>query len=209
MDVFVLVLVFACGAAAFALLTTGWVRMARRAHALSTRSAFLRDRFGCEYARAVALEGRFEGELVLLARLMRFGGCEHPPLDACVRDRYADEWQAVQAQFASDPRSAIRAAEALEMSMLEARRYPVDPWSRFDALSVTAPVIAMASRHANHAFCLADHGCVLTDEIVIAAAGCYRQVFEHMLETSKDDRGRSRREVEEARLYVRPDLVGR
>ena len=53
----------------------------------------------------------------------------------------------------------------------------------------------MASRNASHAACLAGHGCVLTDEIVTAAAGWYGQVLQHMLEPSSDDHEPARRDA--------------
>ncbi len=87
--------------------------------------------------------------------------------------------------------------------------YPVDHWARFDALSVTAPAVAMASRHANQAACLAGHGCMLTDEIVTAAAGWYSQVLQPMLEPSRDDHEPARRERGDAGLPVGHALVAR
>ena len=103
MDVVLLVFVFAGGFATFVLLVAGWIRIARQAHAASKRSAFLRDRFGCEYVRAVALEGRVEGERALTARLARFDGWEHPALDAALRARYAEEWRAAAGAVSERP----------------------------------------------------------------------------------------------------------
>jgi len=64
------------------------------------------------------------------------------PLPPTLRERYAEVWQAIQAQFVRDPRGAVRRADALSQAVMADCGYPV--WEldrRAAALSVERPAV--------------------------------------------------------------------
>jgi hypothetical protein len=62
----------------------------------------------------------------LAARVRPAAPLEIKSLTPAARDRYSVAWQAVCAQFPSDPATAVRAADRLVASVLAERGYPVD-----------------------------------------------------------------------------------
>src|SRR4051812_40615492 len=59
------------------------------------------------------------------------------PLPAEQRDKFAEQWRAVQATFVDDPTGAVARADALVEEVMKARCYPVaDFEQRLDDLSV-------------------------------------------------------------------------
>jgi hypothetical protein len=53
-------------------------------------------------------------------------GLDIRQLDAATRDRYAQRWEAVQAEFADRPSPALEAADQLVAEVMRDRGYPVD-----------------------------------------------------------------------------------
>ncbi|NSC25032.1 hypothetical protein FM076_29295 [Streptomyces albus subsp. chlorinus] len=100
----------------------------------------LSRRFGPEYDRALA---RHQGDAraavrELRTRLKRYGALAVLPLDRNTRERYLDQWAAVQEDFADAPQRALSRAEDLLTRLAVERGYPADvPFEeRAAALSV-------------------------------------------------------------------------
>lgn len=94
----------------------GWQVMRRRS---------LRQTFGPEYDRAVAEEpSRGAAERELRERERRHSELTLRPLNPADRDRFAEQWQAVQAQFVEDPAAAVVAGDDLVTRLVKARGYP-------------------------------------------------------------------------------------
>lgn len=86
----------------------------------------LRQRFGPEYDLVVSeRDSRLAGERELRDRERRHAGLELRELTHETRDRYADEWQAIQARFVETPEQAVKAADALVTRLIREIGYPV------------------------------------------------------------------------------------
>src|SRR5262252_289751 len=91
----------------------GWQVMRRRS---------LRQTFGPEYDRAVAEEpSRSAAEHELRERERRHAQLTLRPLNPADRDRFAEQWHAVQAQFVEDPAAAVVAGDDLVTRLVKAR----------------------------------------------------------------------------------------
>jgi hypothetical protein len=78
------------------------------------RSETLRRRFGPEYERAVNQFGdRRRAESELRRRQQRVAALQIRSLTAQERNEYQQQWRAVQAHFADDPKRAVTYADVL------------------------------------------------------------------------------------------------
>ena len=105
------------------------------------RTRALQGRFGPEYDRTLErADGKREGEADLAARVKRRDELDIRPLSAAARDRYAADWQHVQARFVDAPREAVQDADALIQSVMRERGYPMDDFEQRSAdVSVDHP----------------------------------------------------------------------
>jgi hypothetical protein len=161
------------------------------------RTARLRERFGPEYERAVEdREDTREAEAELRERVKRREQLEIRPLPAEARDRYVDQWKAVQAEFVDDPATAIREADRLVSDLMRERGYPMDDFEQRAAdISVDYPVVVENYR-AGHATYLAhDRGESDTEDLRQAVVH-YRSLFAELLGSEE---ARADETVEEAR----------
>jgi hypothetical protein len=91
------------------------------------RTQELSGRFGPEYPRTVEETGdRRAAERELAARQERVAKMEIRPLEPEVRQRYADEWRAVQARFVDDPAGSISLADRLVQQVMAERGFETD-----------------------------------------------------------------------------------
>ncbi|MEO3821882.1 hypothetical protein [Plantactinospora sp. B24E8] len=106
-----------------------WVASRRRA---------LRSRFGPEYERLVAeQESRAAAERELRERERRHAALTLTPLDAESRERYAADWEEIQARFVDSPGEAVGAADDLVTRLIAERGYPTGAYDeRLAHLSV-------------------------------------------------------------------------
>ncbi|MER5203755.1 hypothetical protein [Streptomyces sp. NPDC002825] len=87
----------------------------------------LRERFGPEYDRTVEEAGsRRAAEYDLGAREERHETLDIKPLPSGARERYADRWRSVQAQFVDRPEGAVHDADSLVSSLMRERGYPTE-----------------------------------------------------------------------------------
>lgn len=89
------------------------------------KSRRLRERFGPEYERAVSEAGSTRAEAKLEKIEKRVRKYEIHPLDAAARERYLDQWRAVQARFVDNPDGTVGEADRLLGEVMTARGYPV------------------------------------------------------------------------------------
>lgn len=85
----------------------------------------LRRRFGPEYDRMLESKGsRFRAEQELRGREKRHHSLTLHDLTPEARDRYAEEWRRIQAEFVDDPGTAATHADALITQIMTERGYP-------------------------------------------------------------------------------------
>ena len=146
------------------------------------RSAGLRDRYGTEYDRTVHRAGspqRAEAELE--DREKRHRQLDIRPLAPGARDRYAEAWRAVQAQFVDAPSAAVGAADRLVNEVMRDRGYPVtDAQQRLDDLSVEHAAVLGNYRTATEIAQRNARGEANTEELRRAVVA-YRSLFGDLL----------------------------
>jgi hypothetical protein len=155
-----------------------WLVLQRR------RSAYLRERFGPEYERAVQQIGdRRRAETELEQREKRVEQLQIRPLPLSEAQRFADAWRQVQARFVDDPSGAVADADRLVAEVMQARGYPVGDFEQRAAdISVDHPDVVEHYRVA-HRIALANERGQATTEDLRQAMVHYRALFGHLLET--------------------------
>jgi hypothetical protein len=159
-----------------------WLAMRER------RTRTLRGRFGPEYDRAVESSDSKRGaESELAARAERRDKLDITPLSPGARERYATEWERVQARFVDDPEGAVREADALIQSVMSERGYPMDDFDQRAAdISVDHPQVVENYREGNRlarANALGDG----TTEDLRQAMQHYRALFDDLLDVGSDE----------------------
>jgi hypothetical protein len=167
------------------------------------RSTRLRSQFAHEYDRARDELGRLRAQRELASRERRVRRLNLRPITLEERNRFATNWQAIQAQFVDDPAGAVAQGDRLVEDVMDARGYPpADFDQRIADLSVHHARIAddyraireIAHRHRRQEATTEDLRRVLIH---------FRAVFEDMLETREPVADRVvERKVE--REHVRP-----
>jgi hypothetical protein len=173
--------------------TWGWIVIAIVAAAVivalaglrawrARRRAQLRERFGPEYDRAVAGSGRKTAERRLAEVDQEHDSLEIRPLSEAARERYVEEWRAVEARFVDEPQDAARAAERIVLRALEERGYPAgrDAEHRAAHLAVDHPAVVERYRHGR-AMLDAAPGAEGTENLRKAMLD-FRAVFEEIVE---------------------------
>ncbi|WP_433286408.1 hypothetical protein ACQPZQ_30335 [Pseudonocardia sp. CA-142604] len=159
------------------------------------RSEQLQKQFGPEYERQVMETGdRKAAESDLQARRQRREKLDIRDLDNEERSRFQHEWNTVQRGFVDDPERALDGADALVVSVMKARGYPVgDVDRRAEDLSVDhADVVrhyrdARAVRDASARNGASDNGAGVDTEQQRHALTSYRSLVEALLGTRSAD----------------------
>ncbi len=153
------------------------------------RSQHLKQQFGPEYDRAVAQHGDTrQAEAVLIDRERRVERFALRPLTALDRERYAEEWGAVQRLFVDDPSNAVIQADTLVKTVLAARGYPMgEAEQRTADLSVEYPLLVQNYRSARAIMLRHSQGQTSTEELRLAMVN-FRSLFDELLETAKPQR---------------------
>jgi hypothetical protein len=153
------------------------------------RTQALRSDFGPEYDRALQ-EHRNQGEAEreLENRRERVEHLHIQPLPAAERDRFAERWQSVQAQFVDDPNGALDKADELVGEVMQARGYPVGDFEQRAAdVSVNHPRVVENYRAAHTIAVRNSRGGVessVETEDLRQAMVHYRALFQDLLEDS-------------------------
>lgn len=162
------------------------------------RSQQLRDRFGPEYDRTMERTGdRKETERELEERVRRHDELPIRDLEPAARQRYADEWLAVQSRFVDDPRGAVTAADELLTRVMRDRGYPAESFEQQIAdVSVDHPGGADAYRRAREVLANA-RGQVATDDLRQGMV-LYRELFVELVGDVRPERPEAATERQEA-----------
>ena len=156
------------------------------------RSKKLRSRFGPEYDHALHEYGsQTKAEDALLARQRRIEKIHIRPLSNQERDRFAAEWNRVQARFVDDPAGSILEADRLVNDAMTARGYPMTEFeNRAGDLSVDHAHEVRNYRAAHEVRVRCDEGQAGTEDLRQALV-YYRDLFDELLEThvNVDPRG--------------------
>jgi hypothetical protein len=156
----------------------GWQVIRRRS---------LRQTFGPEYDRAVAEEpSRSAAERGLRERERRHAELTLRPLNPADRDRFAEQWQAVQAQFVEDPAAAVIAGDDLVTRLAKARGYPTADFD--DQLAYLSVEHARTLGHYRDAHDIFERGQrreASTEELRQALVH-YRAIFADLLDAAEN-----------------------
>jgi hypothetical protein len=159
------------------------------------RSEQLQKQFGPEYERQVMQTGdRKAAESDLQARRQRRDKLDIRDLDNEERARFQHEWNTVQRGFVDNPERALDGADALVVSVMKARGYPVGDFDRrVEDLSVDhADVVrhyrdARAVRDASAGPGSHDNGSGVDTEQQRHALTSYRSLVEALLGSRSAD----------------------
>jgi len=151
-------------------------------YARKQRSQKLRGQFGPEYDRTVQQAGnRGKAEKDLESRQKRREGLEIKPLDPGLRERYAREWQQVQADFVDAPSDAVRRADQLVTQVMRERGYPTDNFEqRTSDVSVDHPRVVEDYRAAQKISMANRENKASTEDLRLAMKH-YRSLFDDLL----------------------------
>ncbi|WP_433784844.1 hypothetical protein ACQPX6_01060 [Actinomycetospora sp. CA-101289] len=154
------------------------------------RQRELADEFGPEYERRVAETGdRKQAEKELRERKDRHDQHELRPLQPDERERFHADWQQVQRGFVDDPGGAVEHADALVVTIMRQRGYPIeDGQRRTDDLSVAQPHLVEDYRHAQRVTTAHRDGTASTEDLR-GAFTAFRSLVEALLDDDGGDRG--------------------
>jgi hypothetical protein len=155
-----------------------------------SRSAALRQRFGPEYERILALEDgdQRRADAALRERTKRRAALDVRELSPDAHTRYHDRWYVVQGHFVDNPRAAVTEAAALVRSVMRDRGYhPEDPALAdgpeapvYDELDLVAVDHPGATTRFRAALDTERNGSASTEELRQAFQG-YKALFEAVL----------------------------
>lgn len=171
MQIILVILVLAVVAAVAVL----WPMRRRRA---------LRNRFGPEYDRAVAeQDSRSVAERELRERERRHAELTLKPLTDASRERYAADWEEIQARFVDSPTEAVGAADELVTRLVAERGYPTSDYDdQLAHLSVEHARTLTHYRDAHEIHLRNERGEASTEQLRQAVVH-YRALFADLLGT--------------------------
>ena len=153
------------------------------------KSKHLKEQFGPEYDRAVDQHGNARNaEVILLEREKRVEKFSLRPLTPSDRERYAEEWAAIQRRFVDDPASAVNQADTLVNTVLAARGYPIgEAEQRAADISVNYPSLVQNYRSARGVMLRHSQSQASAEDLRLAMVN-FRSLFGELLETAKPQR---------------------
>ena len=146
------------------------------------RSQQLRQHFGPEYDRAVLERGTpAKAEMELINREKRVHSFSIKALAPATRDRFAEEWAAIQRRFVDDPAGAVSDADSLVNRVMAERGYPMADFEQRAAdVSVTYPAVVQNYRAARVIVQRHGRGEAGTEDLRQAMVH-YRSLFDELL----------------------------
>jgi len=150
------------------------------------RSEHLKQQFGPEYERTLKQHGdSSHAEAVLVEREKRVNKFSLRPLNAADRERYANEWAAVQRRFVDEPAAAVTQADKLVANVMAARGYPMGDFEQRAAdISVNYPTVVQNYRAAREITVRHERGQSSTEDLRRAMV-YFRSLFDELLGTPK------------------------
>jgi hypothetical protein len=151
------------------------------------RTRRLKSGFGSEYDRTVEQAGGRRGaERELREREKRHEELDIRPLSPEARDRYAEEWEALQSRFVDDPSGAVREADVLVQQVMRDRGYPVDDFDQRAAdISVDHPDLVEKYRTADGIARSNERGEASTEDLRQSVRH-YRALFQELLVAERE-----------------------
>ena len=142
----------------------------------------LQASFGPEYDHAVETTGdRRTAESQLREREQLHERLDVRELTPAARDRYFEQWRAVQVRFVDTPGEAVREADTLVQQVMRDRGYPVDDFdTRADVISVDHPHVVENYRAAHGVWAANGRGEATTEDLRQSLVH-YRSLFEELL----------------------------
>lgn len=155
---------------------------------MAMRRHELRQRFGPEYDRTVGeRESRLAADRELINREKRHTELRLREIDPAARERYAQQWRAVQAQFIDDPAGAVVAGDELVTRLVAERGYPTEDYDeRLSLLSVEHARTLGNYRDAHEIYLNAERGEATTEDLRQALVH-YRALFADILGVQRAD----------------------
>jgi len=149
------------------------------------RSAVLQQHFGSEYEHRLEERGdRKSVETELRDVSKRRRTLDISPLSAPARDRYTEQWRAIQSRFVDQPDQAVTEADVLVAAVMRERGYPVDDFDdQIDMVAVDHPDVARNYRAAHAIHERNAERLASTDDLRQALIH-YRSLFEELLAAS-------------------------
>ena len=146
------------------------------------KTAALRQKFGSEYNRAVLVHGsERKAEAKLADREKRVEKLTIRDLDSFEHERFAKQWENVQARFVDSPKGAVLEADDLISALMRARGYPVSDFDQRAAdISVDHPKVVENYRSAHETTTRVGRSEATTDELR-AAMIHYRALYEELM----------------------------
>jgi hypothetical protein len=162
-------------------LTVAWVVVRNRRQ---NRTEELRARFGPEYELALRQYGsRAQAEAALLDRVHRINGMNIHRVSIAEREHFLTEWESIQGRFIDHPRGAVTEADELINTILAARGYDGEGFSRrIEDLSVNHAFLVETYRRASAVTVRAGQGEASMEELRSAMI-LYRAIIEELLQT--------------------------
>ncbi len=150
------------------------------------RSKKLQQHFGPEYDRTVQQTGSQKAaEAELEQRRKYVETLDIRPLTQAERDRYLEDWTAVQSKFVDDPAMAIKDADRLIIEVMLVRNYPMANFEERAAdISVNYPDLVSNYRTAHEIAQKNEQQTADTEELRRAMVH-YRSLFNELLETEQ------------------------
>jgi hypothetical protein len=181
MDTRILIAIIVAAFALFIVAAIIITRQRKRKH--------LKQQFGPEYNRAVEQHGDARhAEAVLIDREKRVEKFSLRPLTPSDRERYAEDWAAIQRRFVDDPSSAVNQADTLVNTVLAARGYPVSDFDQRAAdISVNYPSLVQNYRSAREVMQRHTQSQSSTEDLRLAMVN-FRSLFDELLDTSKSQK---------------------
>ncbi|MFF5229774.1 hypothetical protein [Dactylosporangium sp. NPDC000521] len=146
------------------------------------RTSELKRQFGPEYDRAVGEQpSRRAAERDLEQRQRRHDELELKELDPRQRQRYAEQWERMQAHFVEEPEAATREADELVTMVMHERGYPTEDFdARVQNLSVDHAETLGHYREAHEINQVNERGQASTEQLRQALMH-YRLLFAELL----------------------------
>lgn len=153
-----------------------WAILSRR------RTHRLQAKYGPEYQHLVETASPREAARELGRREKRVESLHIRPLAENERERFAAEWQRIQARFVDDPAGAVTEADRLVGSVMTARGYPVADFEQRAADVSVDHALVVEHYRAAHNICLRQEQRQATTEDLRQALVHYRALFSELLE---------------------------
>jgi hypothetical protein len=146
----------------------------------------LRQKFGPEYERAVLKHGsERKAEAKLADRAKRVEKLTIRDLDPMERERFSNQWGAVQSRFIDSPKGAVAEANDLVSSLMKTRGYPVSDFDQRAAdISVDHPRVVENYRSAHEIAIRAGTDAATTEDLRTAMIH-YRSLFEELVQVPR------------------------